>query len=58
MLWKGKHVLLHMWHPYFPLVTNPVISQNENNEFDCDYDKLNITLVICEKDIPLQLTSA
>jgi hypothetical protein len=44
--------------PISPLVTNPVISQNENNEFDCDYDKLNITLVICEKDIPLHLTSA
>jgi hypothetical protein len=52
VLWKGKQFLFHMWHTscysFYEAGDRPWTQKGP----DCDYDKRNITVVICDTDIP------
>ena len=58
VLRKGKHFLLFLWHiPCYPCY-NPDDKLCMRKELDCDYDKWDRSVVICDIDIPQQLTKS
>ena len=52
MLRKGKQFLLHVCHPWYYSCYKPGDKSWMRKGPDCDYDKHNISVLICDTDIP------
>ena len=52
MIWKGKQLLLHMLHQSCYSCYKPGDKSWMSKGPHCDYDKWNISVVICDTDIP------
>ena len=51
MLWKGKQFLLYVWHPSCSSYYKSDDKSWMRNRPDCDNEKRNISVVICDTDI-------
>jgi hypothetical protein len=58
MLRKGKEFLLHMWYPSSYSCYNPGDKSWMRKGQDCDYDKWNIFVVICDTAAQYRLTKS
>ena len=52
VLRKGKQFLFHMCHPSCYSFYEAGDKPWKQKGLDCDYDKRNITVVICDSDFP------
>jgi hypothetical protein len=56
VLRKGKQLTLHMLHPSCYSCYQPCEQSRMKKGLDCDYETLNITMVICDTYILQRLT--
>ena len=49
---EGLVILLHMWHPSCYACYKPGDKSQMKKRPDCDYEKRNISVIICDTDTP------